>query len=281
MRIIRFGPTGAEHPGLLGSDNQRRDLSGIIADWNRETLSASALEKVRALDIASLPIVPPDARWAAPVARPGKLIGIGLNYADHAAEAGAPIPTEPIIFLKGTNTVVGPYDDVLIPRGSTKTDWEVELGIVIGSTARYCASEDHAQAAILGYTISHDVSERGFQLEHGGQWTKGKSCDTFNPLGPWILTSDELPNPQSLALELDVNGQPRQRGNTSTMIFSARHVVYYLSQFMTLEPGDVITTGTPPGVGLGMKPPVYLKPGDVTDLRIQHLGAQKQHFVQA
>jgi 2,4-diketo-3-deoxy-L-fuconate hydrolase len=281
MRIIRFGSVGAEKPGLLDSNGQRRDLSGIISDWSRETLASGALVKVLALNVADLPTVAPEERWAAPVARPGKLIGIGLNYADHAKEAGAPIPEEPIIFLKGTNTVVGPYDHVLIPRGSTKTDWEVELGVIIGSTARYCANEADAEACILGYAISNDVSERCFQLEHGGQWTKGKSCDTFNPLGPWILTRDELSDPQNLSMELDVNGHPRQRGNTRTMVFTARHIVYYLSQFMTLEPGDVITTGTPPGVGLGMKPPTYLEVGDVVDLRIEHLGAQKQRFISA
>jgi 2-keto-4-pentenoate hydratase/2-oxohepta-3-ene-1,7-dioic acid hydratase in catechol pathway len=211
--------------------------------------------------------------------RPGKIVCIGLNYSDHARESGMPIPSEPIIFLKAPNTVVGPNDDVWIPRGSLKTDWEIELAVVIGREARYLDSAEAARSSIAGYTICHDVSERGFQLERGGQWTKGKSCDTFSPLGPYLLTADELPDPQGLAMRLAVNGVQRQSGTTATMIFGCDTLVHYLSQFMTLEPGDVISTGTPPGVGLGMKPPTYLRPGDVVELEIEKLGFQCQTFV--
>jgi 2,4-diketo-3-deoxy-L-fuconate hydrolase len=209
------------------------------------------------------------------------VICIGLNYSDHAAESGMPIPDEPIVFLKAGNTVVGPYDDVLIPRGSKKTDWEVELGVIIGKEARYLDSPEAASKHIAGYAISHDVSERAFQLERGGQWTKGKSCDTFNPLGPWLSTPEEIPQPDSLEMRLWVNGTQRQNGNTATMVFSAPALVLYLSQFMTLEPGDLISTGTPPGVGVGMKPPRYLSAGDIVELEIEHLGRQRQRFVPA
>jgi len=223
----------------------------------------------------------PDVRLGAPVARPGKIVGIGLNYADHAAESGAPIPTEPVIFLKATNTMVGPEDDVHIPRGSTKTDWEVELGVVIGRTCRYLESEKEALAAVAGYMVSHDVSEREFQLERGGQWDKGKSCETFNPAGPWLLTADEVPDPGALDLWLEVNGQRRQSGTTSNMIFGVAEIVLYLSQFMVLDPGDVISTGTPRGVALGMPDHPYLRAGDIVELGITGLGRQRQRFVAA
>jgi len=220
-------------------------------------------------------------RWSSPVTRPGKVICIGLNYSDHARESGMAVPEEPIVFLKAANTVVGAYDDVLIPRASVKTDWEVELGVVVGRAARYVESAAAAAAHIGGFCISHDVSERAFQLERGGQWTKGKSCDTFNPLGPWVATPDEVADPADLGMSLKVNGEFRQRGNTATMIFDPAHLIHYLSQFMTLEPGDLISTGTPPGVGLGMKPPQYLKAGDVVELEIEGLGKQRQTFVNA
>jgi 2,4-didehydro-3-deoxy-L-rhamnonate hydrolase len=230
---------------------------------------------------APLPDVPADARWAACIPRPGKVVCIGLNYSDHAAEVGAKLPKEPIVFLKGTNAVVGPYDDVLIPRRSQKTDWEVELGIVIGREARYLDAVQDAPAHIAGYCIVHDVSEREFQTERGGQWTKGKSCDTFAPTGPWIATPDEIADVEALSLELDVNGVRRQTGNTASMIFQPAVLVHYLSQFMTLEPGDLIATGTPPGVGMAMTPPTFLKAGDVVELRVAHLGVQRQTLRQA
>ena len=229
----------------------------------------------------AFPEVPESARWGAPVARPRKVVCIGLNFHDHARESGMEIPREPILFLKATNTVVGPNDDLLILRRSQKTDWEVELGVVIGREARYLESLDQAARCIAGYCISHDVSEREFQLERGGQWSKGKSCDTFNPLGPWLATPDEVPGVLKLGMKLWVNGELRQNGNTGTMIFGAVHLIHYISQFMTLEPGDVISTGTPPGVGLGMKPPRYLKTGDVVELEIDGLGRQRQVCVQA
>jgi 2-keto-4-pentenoate hydratase/2-oxohepta-3-ene-1,7-dioic acid hydratase in catechol pathway len=239
------------------------------------------LDEIVKRDISALPLVPESERWAAPVARPAKVICIGLNYSDHAAESGMPIPPEPIVFMKASNTVVGPYDDVLIPRGGEKTDWEIELGVVIGKEARYLASPADASAHIAGYCLTHDVSERAFQLEHNGQWTKGKSCDTFNPLGPWLSTPDEISNPDALKMKLWVNGELRQNGSTDKMIFNCAFLVHYLSQFMTLEPGDLISTGTPPGVGLGMKPPKYLKAGDVVELEMEHLGRQKQRCVPA
>lgn len=281
MRLIRFGPWRAERPGILDADDVRRDASSLVSDWNGAAL-ARLDDLLRGVDPRSLPRVPDDARWGSCVARPGKLICIGLNYSDHAHESNLPIPSEPIVFHKGTDTVVGPYDEVRIPRGSTKTDWEVELGVVIGSEARYLADTEAANRCIAGYCVSHDVSERAFQLERGGQWTKGKSCETFNPLGPWLATPDEIADPQALAMTTDVNGEPRQRGNTATMIFAANEIVRYLSQFMVLEPGDVISTGTPPGVGMGRKPqPQYLRVGDVVELSIERLGRQRQRFVAA
>lgn len=279
MKLVRFGEPGKEKPGIIGEGGRRLDLSGEFEDWNRDFFNGDGLRRVReTIKRWNLPDVPEDARWGSPVARPGMLMCIGLNYSDHAAESGMEIPKEPILFQKATNTLVGPYDDVVIPRKSTKTDWEVELGIIMGRDALYLNSTEEAAAHIAGYTIVHDVSEREFQLERGGQWTKGKSCPTFSPVGPWLSTADEIPDPQSLAMSLSVNGVTRQNGTTRTMIFSCAEIVRYLSQFMQLEAGDIIATGTPPGVGLGMKPPVYLKDGDEVELKIERLGTQRQAF---
>lgn len=285
MKLIRFGAEGREKPGIISSQGKRLDLSTSFKDWNADFFEKDGLQRLHTFlhskGAAALPEIAATERWGAPVARPGKVICIGLNYSDHAKESGMPIPVEPIIFMKASNTVVGPYDSVLIPRKSKKTDWEVELGVVIGKRARYLADASEAASVIGGYCISHDVSEREFQLERGGQWTKGKSCDNFNPLGPWLSTADEVSDPQALAMLLRVNGEQRQRGSTATMIFSVVEIVHYLSQFMTLEAGDLISTGTPPGVGLGMKPPQFLNAGDVVELEIEGLGAQKQTCVQA
>jgi 2,4-didehydro-3-deoxy-L-rhamnonate hydrolase len=285
MRLIRFGKEKQEKPGILTADHKRIDLSGHFRDWNEEFFEGEGLAGLRALlgsrSRNALPEIPASERWAAPIARPGKVICIGLNYSDHAKESGMPIPEEPVVFMKAANTVVGPYDPVLIPRHSKKTDWEVELGVVIGKTCRYLGDTKEAMSAIAGYCISHDVSEREFQLERGGQWTKGKSCDNFNPLGPWLSTCDEISSPQSLGMLLRVNGELRQTGNTATMIFGVAEIVRYLSQFMTLEAGDLVSTGTPPGVGLGMKPPKYLQAGDVVELEIEGLGSQRQECVEA
>ncbi|MEO8377350.1 MAG: fumarylacetoacetate hydrolase family protein [Candidatus Sumerlaeota bacterium] len=283
MKLIRFGEAGNEKPGVFLPDGSRLDLSQNFDDWNRDFFGSGGLEQLRNIlkTDSSLPRIAEKVRWGAPVARPGALICIGLNYSDHARESGMPIPTEPIIFMKATNTIVGPNDDVFIPRRSVKTDWEVELGIVIGNEALYLPSEEEAAGCIAGYAIVHDVSEREFQLERGGQWTKGKSCPTFSPVGPWLLTSDEIPDVRNLAMHLSVNGVTRQSGNTTNMVFGPATVVHYLSQFMRLEPGDIIATGTPPGVGLGMKPPTYLVDGDVVELSIDMLGEQRQRFRQA
>ncbi len=280
MKLVRHGDPGQEKPGILDDAGRRLDLSAEFTDWNHEFFYSGGMARLRRLldRQRALPTVADGVRWAAPIARPGMLMCIGLNYSDHARESGMAIPTEPILFQKATNTVVGPYDDVLIPRLSQKTDWEVELGIVIGADALYLDSPELALNHIAGYTIVHDVSEREFQLERGGQWTKGKSCPTFSPVGPWLATPDEVGDPQALDLALSVNGVRRQTGNTRTMIFSCAHVVHYLSQFMRLEAGDLIATGTPPGVGLGMKPPVYLVPGDEVELSVQGLGTQRQVF---
>ena len=262
----------------LGS-GVRKDCSEAFADWNHEFFAGDGVGKLAALIRergSELPNVPDDVRLGAPIARPGKVVCIGLNYSDHAAEAGMAVPDEPIIFMKASNTVVGPFDDVLLPRDSEKTDWEVELGVVVGRDASYLESVEQAESHIGGYCISHDVSERAFQLERGGQWTKGKSCDTFNPLGPWLVTNDQVPSPNELNMTLEVNGQRMQSGNTRTMIFKPDFLVYYLSQFMTLEAGDLISTGTPPGVGMGMDPPRYLRDGDVVELAIEGLGVQRQ-----
>ena len=281
MKLVRFGDRNCEKPGVLHLNGHRLDLSGHFQDWNPDFFARNGIQRLAEIlqsRETTLPCVAATERWAAPVARPGKIICIGLNYSDHASESGMPIPAEPIVFLKGSNTVVGPYDDVLIPRGSWKTDWEAELGVIVGAEARYLDSIDAAARHIAGYCISHDVSEREFQLERGGQWSKGKGCDTFNPLGPFLLTADEMPICLNLTIKLQVNGHQRQRGSTAMMIFSPAYLVHYLSQFMTLESGDLISTGTPPGVGLGMNPPEYLKPGDVVELEIEHLGTQRQLF---
>jgi 2,4-diketo-3-deoxy-L-fuconate hydrolase len=282
MKLIRFGEPGAEKPGILTPAGKRKDLSGYCRDWDREFFQKEGMDYLKNLtDIEALPTVAEEVRWASCVARPGKVICIGLNYSDHAAESGMPLPAEPIVFQKGANTVVGAFDKVLIPRKSEKTDWEVELGIVIGKDARYLPDPEAAGEYIAGYCISHDVSERAFQLERGGQWTKGKSCDHFNPLGPWLVTPDEIRDVQGLDMSLTVNGRQMQKGNTRFMVFNCAYLVYYLSQFMTLEAGDLISTGTPPGVGMGMKPAQYLRAGDVVELSIGGLGRQRQVCEQA
>lgn len=280
MRLLRVGPQGAERPCVMRSDGSVVDVSAHVPDFGPDFFARGGLERLRELlgGDPDLPVVDlsDGTRVGSCVARPHKVICIGLNYSDHAAESGMAIPTEPIIFFKATNAVVGPNDDVLIPRGSTKTDWEVELAVVIGAEGRYLPDEQSALATVAGYAVTNDVSERAFQLERGGQWVKGKSCETFNPLGPWLVTPDEVANPQALSMSLDVNGERRQKGSTATMIFSVAHIVWYLSQFMVLEPGDVINTGTPPGVGMGQDPQVYLKDGDVMELEIEGLGRQRQ-----
>lgn len=279
MKLIRFGEFRREKPGVLLPSGARKDCSAIVRDYDHDFFQDGGLERLRAAVADAgdtLPDVPEGARWGAPVARPGKVVCIGLNYSDHAKETGAEVPAEPVVFMKATNTVVGPFDDVLIPRKSVKTDWEVELGVIVGKDTRYLASVDDAPRYVAGYTISNDISEREFQIEHCGQWTKGKSCDTFNPLGPFLATPDEIGDPQGLAMTLDVNGQRRQTGSTKTMVYGVHFLVHYLSQFMTLEAGDVISTGTPPGVGMGMKPQVFLKAGDVMELAIEGLGRQRQ-----
>lgn len=278
MKLIRFGDPGHEKPGVLEINGKRKDASILFKDWDRETFQRYGVAGiVKGINGAStLPDIPETERWASCIARPGKIICIGLNYSDHAAESGMPIPSEPIVFLKGSNTVIGCNDNILIPRRSIKTDWEVELGIVIGKDARYLNSVDESKNHIAGYCISHDVSEREFQLERGGQWTKGKSCDNFNPLGPFLATSDEIKDVRDLSMSLHVNGKQMQKGNTKSMVFDCYYLVHYLSQFMTLEAGDLISSGTPPGVGLGMKPPQYLQAGDIVELSIEGLGHQKQ-----
>lgn len=277
MKYLRHGAAGAEKPGLLAADGTIRDLSGHVADLSGASLAPEALAKLAAIDTASLPVVDAGTRLGPCVAGTGKFICIGLNYSDHAAETGATVPPEPVIFMKATSAIVGPDDDVLIPRGSEKTDWEVELGVVIGKTAKY-VTEAEALDYVAGYCVSHDVSERGFQTERSGQWTKGKSCDTFGPIGPWLVTKDEVADPQNLGMWLKVNGEKMQDGSTRTMVYGVAFLISYLSQFMSLHPGDVISTGTPPGVGMGMKPPRYLKDGDVVELGIEGLGTQKQTF---
>ncbi|MCV3270291.1 fumarylacetoacetate hydrolase family protein [Roseobacter sinensis] len=276
MKLVRYGERGAEKPGMLDGDGALRDLSAHVADITGDVLSDAALDKLRALDPASLPLVDGAPRIGACVGNIGKFLCIGLNYSDHAAETGAAIPEHPILFFKANSAVVGPNDDVSMPRGSTHTDWEVELGVVIGTTAKY-VSKESALDHVAGYCVVNDVSERHFQTQLTGQWTKGKSCDTFGPTGPWLVTRDEVPDPQSLAMSLDVNGKRMQTGNTATMIFTVAEIIEHLSSLMTLHPGDVITTGTPPGVGMGIKPePVYLKKGDVMELTIEGLGHQRQ-----
>ncbi|EGF89657.1 fumarylacetoacetate FAA hydrolase family protein [Asticcacaulis biprosthecium C19] len=276
MKLLRFGPTGSEKPGLLDADGQIRDLSGHVDDIAGGVLSPEGLAKIAAIDPASLPTAPEGSRYGPCVGRVGKFICIGLNYADHAAESNLPVPDEPVIFMKATSAIVGPNDEVLKPRGSTKLDWEVELGVVIGKKASY-VSEAEALDYVAGYCTINDVSERNFQIERGGTWDKGKGCDTFGPIGPWLVTKDEAGDVNNLSMWLDVNGKRFQNGNTATMVFKPAFLVHYVSQFMSLHPGDVISTGTPPGVGLGQKPePIYLNVGDVMELGIQGLGSQKQ-----
>ena len=278
MKLLRFGAAGAERPGMLDGEGVIRDLSGVIDDLRGDALSAGGLERLRAVDPGSLPEVPSDTRLGPPVAGTGKMICIGLNYADHAAESGMPVPPEPVIFMKATSAICGPNDPILIPRGSVKTDWEVELAVIIGSRTKY-VSETDAMAHVAGFAVTNDVSERDFQIERAGQWTKGKSCDNFGQIGPWLVTRDEIADPQDLGMWLTVNGETLQNGSTRTMVYGVAHLVSYLSRFMTLHPGDVISTGTPPGVGLGQKPPRYLKPGDVVELGIEGLGTQRQDVI--
>ena len=281
MKLLRYGPRGAEKPGLLDAEGHIRDLSAVVDDIAGDALTSAGLQRLRALDIAALPRVEGDPRLGACVGRVGKFICIGLNYSDHAAETGAQVPAEPVVFGKWTSAICGPDDDVEIPRGSRKTDWEVELGVVIGRGGRYIDEAD-AMQHVAGYCVINDVSERAYQLEGTGTWDKGKGCDTFGPLGPWLVTADEVPDPHALRLWLEVDGHRYQDGNTRTMVFRVPYLVSYLSQHMSLQPGDVISTGTPPGVGLGQKPePVYLRAGQVMRLGIDGLGEQRQKLVQA
>ncbi|BDZ64079.1 fumarylacetoacetate hydrolase family protein [Agromyces mangrovi Wang et al. 2018] len=283
MNIARLGAPGEEIP-VLQHEGTSYDLRGLTADIDGAFLAADGIARARAaLDAGELPVLPDAAglRVGAPIARPGKIVCIGLNYRDHAEESGLAVPDEPVVFMKDPSTMVGPYDDVLIPRNSTKTDWEVELGVVIGTTARYLESPADALAHVAGYATSHDVSEREFQLERGGQWDKGKSCETFNPFGPALVPASEVPDPQALGLRLSVNGTMHQDGTTATMIFDVAHVIWYLSQFMVLHPGDVLNTGTPAGVALGIEGNPYLREGDVVSLEIDGLGRQEQRMVQA
>jgi 2,4-diketo-3-deoxy-L-fuconate hydrolase len=280
MKLVRYGDLGQERPGMLDARGTIRDLSVVIDDIAGEVLTAKGLAKLRELDPASLPLVAGQPRYGAPIGRVGKMICVGLNYSDHAAETGALLPVAPIIFMKATTAIVGPHDDVVLPRGSAATDWEVELGVVIGDVVRDIAI-DAALAHVAGYLIVNDISERDFQLKHGGQWVKGKSCDTFGPLGPWLVTRDEVPDSHNLTMWLEVNGHRFQHASTSTMVFDVAYLVSYISRYMTLMPGDVISTGTPSGVGLGHKPPVYLKAGDVMELEIERLGRQRQKVVAA
>jgi 2,4-didehydro-3-deoxy-L-rhamnonate hydrolase len=283
MKLVRYGNPGKEKPGLIDAEGKLRDLSAVVKDIDAAQLSPAALAKISKVKTDKLPLVKGKPRFGSPVANVGKFIAIGLNYTDHAEESGMPIPAEPVVFMKANSCVVGPNDDIMLPKGSVKTDWEVELGIVIGTKARY-VSQKEALNFVAGYCTINDVSEREYQLERGPQWDKGKGCDTFGPIGPWLVTTDEITNPQKLGMWLDVNGKRFQTGNTKTMIFSCAKIVSYLSQFMTLMPGDVITTGTPPGVGLGIKKdgkpaPVFLKKGDVVTLGIEGLGEQRQLVV--
>jgi 2-keto-4-pentenoate hydratase/2-oxohepta-3-ene-1,7-dioic acid hydratase in catechol pathway len=278
MKLIRFGEAGAEKPGMIDADGVARDLSGVVPDIAGATLSDAGLAALRKLDTAGLPKVPEGARLGPCVAGTTKFICIGLNYSDHAAESGMEVPKEPIIFMKANSAICGPDDPIIIPNGSQKTDWEVELAVIIGTRAKYVSQAD-AMSHVAGYAVTNDVSERAFQMERSGQWTKGKSCDNFGQIGPWLVTRDEVPDPQGLSMWLTVNGETMQNGSTRTMVYGVAHLVSYISQFMTLHPGDVISTGTPPGVGLGQKPPRYLKPGDVVELGIEGLGSQRQDVV--
>ena len=278
MKLLRHGPAGAEKPGLLHSDGTIRDLTGKVADIGGAALSDAGLAALRAIDAGTLPIVAPGTRLGPCVAGTGKFICIGLNYADHAAESGMKVPPEPIIFMKATSAIVGPNDPIVIPRSSEKTDWEVELAVIIGTKAKYVTEKD-ALAHVAGFAVTNDVSERAFQTERAGQWTKGKSCDNFGQIGPWLVTRDEVADPQNLKMWLTVNGQMMQNGSTATMVYGAAFLVSYLSQFMTLHPGDVISTGTPPGVGMGQKPPRFLRAGDVVELGVEGLGQQRQDVI--
>jgi 2-keto-4-pentenoate hydratase/2-oxohepta-3-ene-1,7-dioic acid hydratase in catechol pathway len=278
MKLLRFGERGAERPGILDAEGIARDLGGVIDDISGETLLDEGMEVLRRCNWRNLPRVPAGARLGPCVGHVGKFLCIGLNFSDHAKEAGMPIPAEPILFMKATSAIIGPNDPVMIPRGSEKTDWEVELGVVIGKTASYVDRKD-ALSHVAGYCVVNDLSERAFQLERGGQWVKGKSCDTFGPIGPWLVTRDEVPDPQALAMWLEVDGKRYQDGSTATMIFGVAELIAYCSQFMTLRAGDVISTGTPPGVGMGQKPPVFLRQNQVIRLGIEGLGSQEQRTV--
>lgn len=278
MKLLRYGDTGAEKPGLLHHDRSIRDLSAHVDDISGAALYGDGIKKIAGLNHDDLPVVDNAPRLGACVAGTGKFICIGLNYSDHAAETGASVPSEPIIFMKATSAICGPTDPIIIPRGSQKTDWEVELAVVIGKAAKY-VDEVNAMDHVAGFALANDVSERAFQAERQGQWTKGKSCDNFGQIGPWLVTPDEVQDPHALDMWLTVNGEKMQNGSTATMVYGVRYLVSYLSQFMTLHPGDVISTGTPPGVGLGMKPPRYLKPGDVVELGITGLGKQRQDVI--
>ena len=278
MKLLRHGPAGQERPGLIDTDGRIRDLAGVIDDLAGAALGRASLDRLRQIDPASLPLVAAGTRLGPPVAGTRNFIGVGLNYSDHAAETGAAVPREPLLFNKAPNCIVGPDDDIVVPPGSTKLDWEIELAVVIGETA-WQVTEAEALAHVAGACLCNDVSERAFQTEGTGQWMKGKGCPTFGPLGPWLVTLDEIPDLQALAMALDVNGEARQRGNTDTMVFGVAHLVAFISRFVRLDPGDVITTGTPPGVGLGMKPPQFLKAGDRLHLRVDRLGEQNARVV--
>jgi 2,4-didehydro-3-deoxy-L-rhamnonate hydrolase len=278
VKLVRFGQPGAEKPGIVDAQGTIRDLSGIVPDIAGKVLEADSLDKLRKLDLAKLPAAPAGSRLGACVGGARNFYAVGLNYVDHAKETGSPIPKEPILFNKATSCIIGPNDDVMIPKGSVKTDWEVELCVVIGKRARYVAANDSLDY-VAGYCVCNDVSEREYQMERGGQWMKGKGCETFGPIGPWMVTKDEIKDVQNLAMFLEVNGERVQKGNTSTMIFNVAHIVSYMSHFMVLEAGDLITTGTPPGVGAGFKPPRFLKPGDKMKVGIEGLGEQTQNVV--
>jgi len=278
MKLLRFGPKGREKPGIVDADGTIRDLSGVVADITPATIAAGAIAKIRKAKLAKLPTVRKGVRIGPCLSTTGNFIAIGLNYADHAAESGNPVPKEPIVFNKAPSCICGPNDDTMIPKGSTKLDWEVELGIIIGKRSRYLSKKE-ALESVAGYCVVNDVSERHFQIERGGEATKGKSAEGFGPIGPWLVTPDEVANPQRLNMWLTVNDEPRQNGSTKTMVFGVAHLVWYCSQFFVLEPGDIITTGTPPGVGLGMKPQQFLKEGDVVRLGIDGLGEQRQKIV--
>ena len=283
MRLIRFGAPGSERPGVQVSDTMLLDLGDLVRDFDGAFLASGGLELVSDLHERGhgREVAIEQVRIGSPIARPGQVVCVGLNYVDHARESGMELPAEPVLFNKAPNTVVGPNDQVIIPRGGHKTDWEIELGVVIGRTARYLQSAEDALSCIAGYAVSNDVSERAFQLERGGQWVKGKSAESFNPLGPWLVTADEVPDPQALSLTLSLNGEPMQSGSTSDMVFGVAHLVWYISQFMVLEPGDLVNTGTPAGVGAGLQPPRFLREGDVMELEIAGLGRQRQLCVAA